>query len=365
MLFEFTEEQRALRSAVRELLADHADEQRVRSTAAGELGHDPQLWKLLAEQLGVTGLAVPERSGGAGAGPVELAVVQEEFGRALFCGPYLGSSVLAATLLDALGDETGHLTEIAAGHRIAAVALAEDTAGWDVPRLGATATEDGGTWRVSGAKRFVLDAACADVLLVVTRGPRVFAVDPADRGVTVQPLQVFDPTRRQADVRFDRATAQPVGDPDRSAAALDRALRTAEVMLAAEQAGGARAALDMAVDYARTRFQFGRAIGSFQAVKHLCADLLVEVESAHSAAFAAAWALAEDAPQIDEHTALAQAFCSEAFEKAAADNIQIHGGIGFTWEHPAHLYLRRARTGTRLFGSPDQHRERYLAATGC
>lgn len=208
----------------------------------------------------------------------------------------------------------------------------------------------------------MLDGALADLLLVVARGPRVFAVDPSAGGVTITPVTTLDTTRKQATVAFDGAPARPLGVPAGADTAVRRALRTGEIMLAAEQAGGARAVLDMAVAYAKQRVQFGRAIGGFQAIKHMCADLLVEVESAHSAAYHAAWSLAEGRADVAASAAMCQAFCSEAFVRAAGDNIQIHGGVGFTWEHPAHLYLRRARSSAQLFGDPATHRERYLAA---
>ncbi|MEV0703326.1 acyl-CoA dehydrogenase family protein [Saccharopolyspora sp. NPDC050389] len=347
MTFDFTDEQRALRQAVRELLDDHGSEPAVRATAASATGVDPDLWKLLAGQLGLAGLVVPERYGGAGAGPVELAIVLEEMGKKLFCGPYLSSSVLAATLLTELSCAE-FLPDLASGQRTATVVFAQRSI---------AAGE-----RLSGEQRFVLDGATADLLLVVTDGPRVFAVDPAADGVSIQPMSTLDGTRRLAAIALDDVPARLVGDPDITAAAVAWTLRTGEIMLAAEQAGGARAVLDMAVEYARTRFQFGRAIGSFQAIKHMCADLLVEVESAYSTAYAAAWALAERSPEATALAAMAQAFCSDAFLRVAADNIQIHGGIGFTWEHPAHLYLRRARSSAQLLGDAETHRERYLSA---
>lgn len=348
--FDITEEQAALRAAVRDLLDDHA-------------GADPAaVWTLLAEQLGVVGLAVPERHGGAGAGPVELAIVAEELGRRLYGGPFLSSAVLAATLLTELADGPAaeHLPDLASGRRIGTVAVAGD-GGWDASGAGVRALGNGTGWTLSGLRRWVTDGAAADLLLVVAEGPRVFAVDPGAPGTAVTPLETLDHSRPLADVAFDRSPAVLLADGADAARAVARTLRTAEVVLAAEQAGGARAALDMAVAYAGDRVQFGRAIGSFQAVKHMCADLLVDVESAYSAAHHAAWSLAEERPDAAAVAAMAQAFCADAFVRAAGDNIQIHGGIGFTWEHPAHRYLRRARSSAALFGAPALHRERYLA----
>ncbi|MGV0837849.1 acyl-CoA dehydrogenase family protein [Mycolicibacterium thermoresistibile] len=364
MAFTFSGEQRALGDAVAAFLAEHGDESAVRALSETELGYDPAVWRVLAEQLGVVGLIVPECHGGSGAGLIELAVVCEEFGKTLFCGPYLSSAVLATSLLVEMGDDVINaalLPALAGGERTATVALDEGGGTWDPASVGTTATRTSDGWTVSGTKRFVLDGASADVLLVVAAGPRVFAVDRTAPGVTVTPLQTLDRTRRQADITFAAAPARPL-DGD-AAVALRRSLDIGMVMLAAEQAGGARRALDMAVHYARQRYQFGRAIGSFQAVKHMCADLLVETESAYSAAYYAAWALAGKGADTDAvgSVNLAAAFCADAFLKVAGDNIQIHGGIGFTWEHPAHLYLRRARSGAKLFGDSSYHRDRYLA----
>ena len=363
MAFTFSEEHAALRAAVAEFLADHSDEAAVRAHAETGRGMDPKVWRALAEQLGAVGLAVPEQYGGSGAGPVELAVVAEQLGRALFCGPYLSSAVFASTLLVELADDAANqdlLPALAGGERTATVALDEGAGDWD-PASSSTAAERGADgWTVTGKKRYVLDGAHADTLLVVTRGARVFTVDRTAPGVTTTPLATLDGTRKLADISLRNAPARPLAPHSDHGRAVRRALDTTAVMLAAEQAGGARAALDMAVEYAKQRYQFGRPIGSFQAVKHMCAELLVDVESAYSAAYYAAWALADGADNAGEAVSLAAAFCSDAFVRAASDNIQIHGGIGFTWEHPAHLYLRRARGGARLLGSANTHRERYL-----
>lgn len=362
MTFDFSPEQQALREAVAGFLADHSDEASVRATAETDRGVDPAVWKSLAEQLELTGLIVPERYGGSGAGPVELAIVMEQFGKSLFCGPYFSSAVLATSLLLEIDDAAAcaeFLPHMANGQRTATVALAEGNGNWDPDAVATTATETSDGWTITGEKKYVLDGASANTMLVVTEGPEVFAVDANATGITTTPLKTLDSTRKQANIRFSGTPARPLaGD---SARALRRTLETAAVMLAAEQTGGARAALDMAVEYARQRIQFGRTIGSFQAIKHMCADLFVDVESAYSATYYAAWTLAED-EDASGPAALAQAFCSDAFVRASNDNIQIHGGIGFTWEHPAHLYLRRARSSAQLLGDSATHREHYLAA---
>jgi len=365
VIFAFTAEQLALRDAVAAFTKSNSDEATVRAQGETDRGFDAGVWRSLAEQLDGTGLVVPERYGGSGAGPVELAIVCEQLGRSLYGGPYLSSAVLATTLLVALGDDAANaelLPPLARGERTATVALDEGDGSGDPATLATIATQTSAGWTVSGTKRFVLDGASADSLLIVAEGPRVFVVDAAAAGVTINALPTLDRTRKQADVVLAEAPARLLaGD---AGAALRRTLQTAVVMLAAEQAGGARRVLEMAVGYAQQRFQFGRAIGSFQAIKHMCADLLLEVESAHSAAYYAAWALTGETDDADvaEPVALAAAFCSDAYVKAATDNIQIHGGIGFTWDHPAHLYLRRARTDAQLFGNANRFREQYLAA---
>lgn len=349
------EELRALRGAVAELMAK-AD------------GLDDGGWKELAA-MGLLGLLVPERYGGAGAGPVEVGVVAEELGRVLFAGPYLSTAVLAVNLLVALDDPGQNetvLPAVAAGRTRVAVAFAEG-ASTRPPAEPATSVRGDGTALVTGEKRFVLDAGSADLLYVLAAaeaGPGVFAVDPAGPGVTVEPLTTVDASRRLSVVRFADAPATAVGAPGCGVEALTSALDRSAVALLGEQAGAARCAMEMARDYAKTRYQFGRAIGSFQAVKHMCADMLLEAESAVSAARHVAAAVADGSSGWLADLALAQAYCSDAFVFVGATNIQVHGGIGFTWEHPAHRYLRRARGDAQLFGSPSWHRERYLREIG-
>ncbi|HEY5334397.1 MAG TPA: acyl-CoA dehydrogenase family protein, partial [Mycobacteriales bacterium] len=280
MTFTFSDEQQALRKAIRAFADDHSDEATVRTLAESDSGYEPATWRLLADQLGVAGLLVPECHGGSGAGPVELAIAAEELGKRLFCGPFLSSAVLATSLLvgfDESDENASLLARMATGTHVATVALDEGAGTWDPTAVLTTAAKDQSGWTVSGTKRFVLDGAVADTLLVVTGGPRVFAVDAGEPGVSVCALRTLDGTRRQADVHLDGVPARLLsGD---ASAALRTMLEVGAVMLAAEQAGGARTVLDMAVAYAQARFQFGRPIGSFQAIKHMCADLLVEVES--------------------------------------------------------------------------------------
>ncbi|EHI13976.1 acyl-CoA dehydrogenase [Mycolicibacterium thermoresistibile ATCC 19527] len=347
-----------------------SSEQQVRTLMASDTGHDPALWQELAG-MGLLGLVIPEDLGGSGAGPVELGIVAEEMGRALLCGPYLSSAVMVPYLLDELGagdERAAVLPRIAAGELIATVAYAEGTSSALIPDVPATtARGTGDEWRLTGEKTFVLDAPTAAVFYVLAAtdaGSAVFAVERDAAGVTIDPLTTVDLTRKMGRVRFADTPARPVGAAGSGAGALGAALDRSAVALLGDQAGGAHRAMRMAVDYARTRFQFGRAIGSFQAVKHMCADMLLEAESAVSAARHVAAAFADEAPNRFADLALAQAYCSDAYVYVAATNIQVHGGIGFTWEHPAHLYLRRARTDAQLFGDPAWHRERYLQRIG-
>ncbi|MFL5997419.1 MAG: acyl-CoA dehydrogenase family protein [Streptomyces sp.] len=370
MDFAFSEEQEELGRTVRAFLARTSPETETRRLMETPEGFDRALWRRMGTELGLQGLAVPEEYGGAGCGPVEVGVVMEEMGRALLCAPFLSSAVLATTTLLRCADEDARkrlLPGLASGEIVGTLALTEDSARWDAAGVRLTARESNGSWLLSGHKMFVLDGATADVVLTVARtgdgigdGIGIFWVDGDATGLTREPLPTMDPTRRQARLDFQDVPATRLrthGDGwDLVAQVLDRAA----VALAAEQVGVASRALDMAVEYAKVRHQFGRAIGSFQAVKHLLADVLLEVESARAAAHYALLASenSESAdPELPAVASLAKAFCSDACVQAAQQNIQVHGGIGFTWEHPAHLYLKRAKTSQLLFGDPAYHRE--------
>ncbi|WP_235675919.1 acyl-CoA dehydrogenase family protein [Mycolicibacter arupensis] len=350
-----SDELRALRGAVAELMTKRSP--------------DDEVWPELAA-MGLLGLLVPEHHGGAGAGLIEVGVVAEELGRVLYPGPYLSTAVLAVNLLLAADDPeqcAEVLPSIAAGHTRVAVAFAEGDSTRPPAKPATVAGGGGATPLLSGEKRFVLDADTADLIYVLAdseHGSRIFAVDPAGPGVTVERLTSVDTSRRLCGVRLVDAPATPVGAAGGGGTALASALDRSAVALLGEQAGAARFAMEMARDYAKTRYQFGRAIGSFQAVKHMCADMLLEAESAVSAARHVAAAGADGSAGWAADLALAQAYCSDAFVYVGATNIQVHGGIGFTWEHPAHRYLRRARSDAHLFGSPAWHRERYLQEIG-
>ncbi|GFG71712.1 acyl-CoA dehydrogenase family protein [Mycolicibacter senuensis] len=350
-------------------MADREELQALRGAVADLMAKaDGDSWGELAA-MGLLGMLVPEEYGGAGAGPVEVGVVAEELGRVLFDGPYLSTAVLAVNLLAALDDPAqceAVLPGIAAGGTRVALAFAEGSSPRP-PARPATSAHGDDSPVLTGEKRFVLDADGADSIYVLAdtaSGPGVFAVDTAAAGVTVQPLTTVDQSRRLCTVRLAGAPATPVGEPGRGVEVFTAALDRSAVALLSEQAGAAKRAMEMARDYAKTRYQFGRAIGSFQAVKHMCADMLLEAESAVSAARHVAAAVADGSPGWLADLALAQAYCSDASVFVGATNIQVHGGIGFTWEHPAHRYLRRARGDAQLFGSPAWHRERYLREIG-
>ncbi len=375
MNFAFTEEQDQLRGFVRDFLADKSPESAVREQMDTERGYDPDVWGQMADQMGLQGLAVPEAYGGQGFSFVEQVIVLEEMGRALLCAPYFSSVVLAANALLACDDEEArqaHLPDIATGCRRGALAFTEESGRWDEAGIAMAASGPGpdsgsgsngsgaGAWTLDGIKTYVLDGHTADLLVVAARtgsGVSLFLVEPDAAGLTRTPLSTMDQTRKQAKLTFEGVEAALLGSEGEGWPVLERVLDLAAVALAAEQVGGAQMCLDMAVEYAKVRVQFGRPIGSFQAIKHKCADMLLQVESAKSAAYYAGWCAAEMNDELPQVASMAKSYCSEAYFHAAAENIQIHGGIGFTWEHPAHLYFKRAKSSELLFGDPTYHRE--------
>ena len=356
------QEREALRDTVRTLLERTSSEADVRRLMETESGYDESVWQQAADGLGLTGLAIPEEYGGSGFGPMELAVVFEEMGRALYGGPFLSTVGLAASALLASGDDAAKkewLPGIAAGTTTATLALTEQSSAWTADAVTTTASRDGDVVRLSGVKWYVLDGHTADLILVVARadsGIGLFAVSADATGLTREPMATMDATRKMARLTFDNVTAQPIGAQSDGWQIVEKALQQAAVMLAAENVGGAQRCLDMAADYARERIQFGRPIGSFQAVKHKLANLLIEVEQAKSASYFAAREAASGGADVALAASLAKAYTGDAFFHTAADNIQIHGGIGFTWEHPAHLYFKRAKTNQLLLGSSAFHR---------
>jgi len=362
MNFAFSEEQEELRRSVRRFLQEKSPSTEVRRLMETTEGFDPAVWDQMANQLGLQSLAIPEAYGGSGFSFVELTVVFEEMGAALLCAPYFSTVGLAANALLSSDDEsakTDLLPGIADGTTRATFALTEDSGQWDVESVALSAS-GGPEWTLSGHKMYVIDGHTSDLILVVARtggGVSLFAVDGSAPGLVRTPLATMDQTRKQARLEFSSTPARLIGEEGGAGPLVRRTLDLAAVALAAEQVGGAQRCLDMAVDYAKTRIQFGRPIGSFQAIKHKCADMLLEVESAKSAAYYAGWAAAEDSDELPVVASLAKSYCSEAYFHAASENIQIHGGIGFTWEHDAHLYFKRAKSSELLLGDPSYHRE--------
>jgi alkylation response protein AidB-like acyl-CoA dehydrogenase len=369
--FAFSEEQEELRKTVRSFLEQKSPSAEVRRLMETTEGYDPDVWNQMGSQLGLQGLAIPEEHGGSGYGYIELVVVLEEMGRALLCAPYFSTVALAANAILHSGDDAAKkelLPGIASGETIATVAFTEDSGRWDADGITMTAARSGEGYTLDGHKMFVLDGHNANVIVVAARtdsagsagagaGISLFTVAGDASGLTRTPLSTMDQTRKQARLEFSNVPAKLLGSEGTGWDTLSRMLDLAAVALAAEQVGGAQKVLEMSVEYAKVRVQFGRPIGSFQAIKHKCADMLLEVESAKSAAYYAGWAAAELNDELPVVASLAKAYCSDAYFHAAAENIQIHGGIGFTWEHDAHLYFKRAKSSELLFGDPTYHRE--------
>ena len=370
MLIGFTTEQSQLRDATRDLLAAVSSEDRVRALMPDPAGTDPGAWRELAG-LGLPGIAVPERFGGGGGSLADQGVVLEEMGRALCGGPYFSTAVLAAQTLLAAPDGDPVATEllegICAGGLTVTLALTEAGGRWDEAGVKLQATKGASCWEVTGSKTFVPDGATADVILVAARTPAgisLFAVPGSAEGVTRVPLPAMDQTRKQARLDFTAAGGRLIGEDGAGWGVIGRGLRRAAVGLAAEQAGGAQRVLELMVEHARTRHQFGRPIGSFQAVQHTCAAVLVDVEAARSAAYyAMRTAAAQSGPsqsgedELAAVASLAKAVCSETYRHAADAAIQVFGGIAVTWEHPIQLYFKRARSSEILLGAPAYHRE--------
>ncbi|MGW0710271.1 acyl-CoA dehydrogenase family protein [Streptomyces sp. NPDC002643] len=349
-----TETESDLRAVVRELLADRCDPVTTVGVYDGDSSVLAPLWKSLAVELGLAGLLIPEERGGAGASAREVAVVLEELGHAMAPVPFLTSSVVATTVLLAAGADR-LLASLAAGESTAALLLPLSTAPGDA-MSGLTADADG---RISGRVTSVAGAVEADVLLApvtTSEGTALYAI--LARDAVVDPVSSLDMTRRLADVSLDAVAGELLLPSESGAEAVRRGLETGAALLASEQVGIARWCLSTTVAYLKERRQFGRIVGGFQALKHRVADLYVAVESASAAARYAAAAVAEDHPDRAVATAVAQAWCADVAVRTAEEAIQLHGGIGMTWEHPAHLYLKRAKAGQIAFGSPGFHRAR-------
>ncbi len=371
MKLAMSTEQVELAESVRRFLADRSPLTRVRELMDSvQDSTDAQVWQAAGNQLGLQGIAIPEEYGGAGFSFAEQAIVLEQLGAALYTGPYLASAVFAANALLASSDEAAKrdlLPGIASGETIATLAFTEDDGSWEPDAIRLSASKAGDNWVLDGHKSFVLDGATATLLLVIARtddGLSLFAVEGSASGLERTPLATLDQTRKLARCAFGAVPARLIGSPGDATAILNKVLDIGAIALAAEQLGGAQRAMDMAIEYAKIRHQFGRPIGSFQAIKHRCADLLMEVESLRSAVIYAAAAVAEDSPEVPTVASLVKALASDTYFHVAAENIQIHGGIGFTWEHDAHLYFKRAKSSELFLGDGNYHRERLATRIG-
>ncbi len=375
MQFSFTAEQEEFRNVLRRFLEEKSPPTTVRRLMETDAGWNRDSWRELNQQLGLTAVHIPEAYGGQGFSFVELGIVLEEMGRALLCAPYFGSIAMAATAIMNAATEAQKrdiLPAIADGETIATLAVTEPNGRWDPAGIATTATETGGKYRLDGTKSFVIDGHTADLIVVVARRPGTtgadglsfFTVSGNAPGLTRRALQVLDPTRKLALLEFRSVEATLLGEEGAGAAPLAKTLMQAAACLANESVGGAERLRISALDYANLRVQFGRTIASFQSMKHKQADMLVDVELAKSAAYAAASAAAEDDPELPAIASLAKAAASEAYMQTAIHTIQIHGGIGFTWDNDTHLWFKRAKSSEVFLGDPAYHREMMMRAWG-
>ena len=372
MDFRFNEEQEELRAMAQGFLEENSGSEQIRKAMESELGYDPDTWRQVGAELGWTSVHIPEEYGGLGLGYVELVALMEVMGGSLLCSPFFSSVCLGANALLVAGNEEQKqalLPGIAEGTTRATLAYCGKSGDWDASTVEVTTTASGDGYTLSGVSSFVVDGGSADLIIVAARAPgssgteglSLFAVAGDSPGLQRKILPTVDQTRRLAEISFEDVSVPGtarLGEEGAAWPAISRTLDLAAIALAAEQVGGAQRCLDMSVAYAKERQQFGRAIGSFQSIKHKCADLMVLVESARSAAYYAACAVAEgNEAEIDTVAPLAKAYCSDAYFQCAADCIQIHGGVGFTWEYDVHLYFKRAKSSESLLGDPSYHRE--------
>jgi alkylation response protein AidB-like acyl-CoA dehydrogenase len=362
MDFSTNHEHESLRLSVRSFLEKSGTEADVRGVMETEEGYDPDGWATMCLQLGLPAIGVPEELGGAGFGFAELAVALEELGAALYPSPLFATRVLAMEALVRSGDDTVAevIADLASGGVVGALALSEHAGAWSPDRVSATASASHHGHVLDGVASFVIDGAVADLIVVVAElhgKPSLFLVESGAEGLDRSPLETVDLTRRQARLDFTGCPARLVGAPGTAAEVVASVLDVVAIALAAEQIGGAQRCLDLAVEHAKNRIQFGRPIGSFQAIKHKCANVLLELDAARSAVRTAAWSV-DNAPQdVPVLAAMVKAHCSDMYELAARECIQIHGGIGFTWEFAAQLYFKRAHSSSLMFGTANHHRE--------
>lgn len=371
MKFSFSSEQEEFRTSLRRFLAERSPTKEVRRLMETDAGFEPAAWRKLNTELGLTAVRIPEAYGGQGFGFGELGIVLEEMGRALLCAPFFSTAVLASGAILNAGSEAEKqalLPGIAAGDTIATLAWVEDPAHWDAASTRMTATPSGGTWKLDGHKSYVLDGHTADLIVVLARAPgtsgdtglSLFTVKGDAKGLERRNLKVMDPTRKLARLDFKGVEATLLGTAGGAAAPFARTMVEASVCLANEMAGVSERLREDALAYAQMRMQFGRPIASFQSMKHKHADMLVDVELAKSAAYYAAAALDEGDEDIVAVASLAKAAASEAALQTAVHAIQIHGGIGFTWDNDTHLWFKRAKSSEVLLGDAHHHREQMM-----
>ncbi len=367
MNFGFTEEQEFLRTTARDFLAKECPMTVVREISENEpSGYRPEIWAQMAE-LGWLGLLIPEEYGGAGLGLVDLVVILEEIGRGLLPSPFQANLQGTLAILRA-GNETQRkelLSGIAAGERIVSLAVTEEAGTEKADDLAARAERADGGYRITGSKLFVPHALNADRLIVLARTGEggdgafsFFLVDGTKTGVSMTPLQSMDLTSRIAEVRLDGAPAELLGEEGAGWRTWEWVRDRALVALSAEAVGGSEKVLEDSVAHAKERVQFGKPIGVHQAIKHKCADMLILVESSKSVTYYAAWSAAEESDETPLAAAMAKAYTSDAYRQTSAENIQIHGGVGFTWEYDCHYYFKRAKAIEVTYGDPTEHRER-------
>ncbi len=369
MEFDLSKPQKLLKDSARAFFSRNCKGERVRELMATDTAHDNELWRAMSDQ-GWTGLIVPEECGGLGLSVLDLAVVAEEMGHSCLPGPFLSTTFAAALIeLAAAPQQKAELLEaISAGELTATVALLEEEPNWDLKTTTLKAVRDNGNFRLSGRKLFVTDAATADMIICVARNGEEHLLAPLRKnteGVQLKPMSSMDATRKLYEVILNNVTvpADEIFGADGDAeGALAKAIEVATVALCAEMVGGMQWILDTTVEYAKTRQQFGRPIGSFQAVQHQCADMLLMTESARSATYYAAWMVSENAPAADVAVSMAKAYCSDAAREVGNRGVQVHGGIGFTWEHDLHLYYKRSKASEVMFGDATFHRERIARA---
>jgi len=378
MDFQFNQEQEELRQLARNFLAERSGPTQVRSAMQSPLGYDLETWRQIAVDLGWPSVRIPEAHGGLGLGHVDLAVLLEASGEALLCSPFFSTVALGINAILEIGTDaqkTRWLPGFAVGTHTATLAFAETSGRWDEQGIETSVTLDGDGFILDGKKCWVVDGHSADLLVVAARSPgsageagvSVFVIPGDAPGLARKALTTMDQTRRLAEIEFSRVHAGPdalLGEFEMAWPGLRRSLDLAAIALAAEQLGGAQRCLDLTVAYAKQREQFGRPIGSFQAIKHKCADMFVAVETARSALYYAACIADDDSDDLTTNASLAKAWCGEAYFHCAAESIQIHGGVGFSWEYDPHLHFKRARASQSWLGDANAHRERIAKAIG-